>query len=101
MISHSEARAKLASNTGVLLLDVRNEVEYQAKHISNSLLIPLDRLSEMAAQKLPDREQEIIVHCQSGGRSKMAVELLKRMGYTKVYNLGGINSWPYEIISGR
>lgn len=41
--------------------------------------------------------QEIIVYCASGKRSHEAAKLLAEMGYTMVYDLGGINTWPYEV----
>ncbi len=100
MIISREAKERLVNN-GVVLVDVHNADEYQLKHIPESLLIPLSDLTQIAPEKLPDLTQEIIVHCQGGRRSKQAVKLLQKLGYTKVHDLGGINNWSYETVSGR
>jgi rhodanese-related sulfurtransferase len=50
---------------------------------------------------LTDKEKVIFVYCRSGNRSTTASNILAELGYTKVYNLGGINDWPYEVESGK
>jgi rhodanese-related sulfurtransferase len=50
---------------------------------------------------IPDKEAKIVVYCRSGRRSAEAAKVLKELGYKNVYDLGGINSWPYETISGE
>jgi rhodanese-related sulfurtransferase len=99
-ISPSEAVKLLdASDIAVILLDVRTLEEYKEKHIPGSVLIPLNTLSESAPTLLPDKNARIIVYCQAGTRARQACDLLKKAGYKNVYNLGGINSWPYETES--
>lgn len=77
------------------LLDVRNADEYATANLGGHL-IPLmelpTRLSEIS------KDQQIIVHCQAGGRSSRAVEYLLQQGFTNVCNLrGGLNAWQKEI----
>ncbi|MCW2278202.1 rhodanese-like domain-containing protein [Heliophilum fasciatum] len=96
-ISPSEAKNRLASEAGIVLLDVRTPEEYEEKHIPNSLLIPLDELEEEAAVQLADQNATIFVYCRSGRRSATAAKWLNTQGYRNVYDLGGILDWPYEV----
>jgi rhodanese-related sulfurtransferase len=100
-ISAENAKQRLDSEKGIILLDVRTPEEYQEKHIPNSILIPLNVLSQEAVSKLPDKNAEIIAYCRSGNRSASAVKILTNLGYTHIYDLGGINSWPYKTVSGN
>lgn len=95
-ISSETAKKRLENEKGIILLDVRSEAEYAEKHIPGSLLIPVEIIETQAAEKLKDKEAAIFVYCQSGNRSASAVQALAKMNYTNVYDLGGINSWPYE-----
>ena len=78
------------------LIDVREPHEWDICRIDGAKLIPLgqieNRLSEL------DPEQEIIVYCKMGGRSKKAYNLLRDKGYTDLRNLkGGIRAWSEEV----
>ena len=97
LITASEAKQMLDEQQGYVLLDVRTEQEYAQGHIPGALLIPNTELSEKAADLLPDKEQMILVYCRSGRRSAEAARTLADMGYTQVYDFGGIIDWPYEI----
>ncbi len=100
-IGPEEAKKRIESEKGIVLLDVRTQEEYDEKHIPNSLLIPVDVIEKEAPEKLHDKNAAIFVYCRSGRRSVTASEALVKMGYTKVYNLGGINDWPYETETGK
>lgn len=100
-INPSDAKKRLDTEKGIILLDVRTRGEYLEKHIPKSTLIPVDILANEASRKLPDKNAEIIAYCRSGSRSAMAVRTLLKLGYTNIYNLGGIASWPYETVSGN
>lgn len=97
-ITPREARKRLDSEKGIILLDVRTMEEYQTGYIKDSILIPVDRLKEEAENQLKDKEATIFVYCRSGNRSVTAANILVDLGYKNVYNLGGINKWPYEIV---
>ena len=78
----------------LLILDVRTLSEYEENHINSSILIPHDILGIQIDELLNYKDVEIIVHCRSGSRSKIAVNILISNNFTKVYNmLGGINGW--------
>lgn len=100
-INPEDAKNRLDSETGIILLDVRTQEEYDEMHIPNSLLIPVDVIEKEAPEKLTDKNTTIFVYCRSGRRSVTASEALIKMGYTKVYNLGGIIDWPYETESSK
>lgn len=73
---------------GAVILDVRTKEEYRQGHSQKSVNIPLDNLQQ-SLSKL-NKESVIIAVCASGMRSKVAVSILKRGGFDKVYNGG---SW--------
>ena len=100
-ISPKDAKARLETEKDIILLDVRTPEEYAEKHIPDSLLIPVDVIGKEAPAKLADRNTVIFVYCRSGRRSAAATEALVKMGYTNIYNLGGIIDWPYETKSGK
>lgn len=100
-ISPEEAQKRLKSGEDIILLDVRTQGEYEEKHIPGSTLIPLDALKKRAGAELPDKDKVVFVYCRSGNRSTAASNILAELGYKKVYNLGGITDWPYEVESGR
>ena len=53
--------------------------------------------AETAADIIPKTDTVVLVYCRSGNRSKKAAEALAELGYTGIYEFGGINTWPYEI----
>lgn len=100
-IDPETAKERLDREKGIILLDVRTPDEYKEKHIPKATLIPLNELAREASQKLPDKEADIIVYCHSGSRSRVAVRILLKQGYTNVWDLGGIMHWPYKTVSGN
>jgi rhodanese-related sulfurtransferase len=99
-ISPQDAKRQLDSRDEIILLDVRTLEEYFESHIPNSKLIPVDMIEDEALTRLPDKHATIFVYCRSGRRSVTASVTLVKMGYTSVYNLGGIIDWPYETETG-
>ena len=97
MISYKEAKQMMDEQKDSLILDVRTEDEYERGHIPQAVLLPLDTIEEDASSELPKNDQTILVYCRSGVRSKIAARILDAMGYTNVYEFGGILEWPYEI----
>ena len=85
----------------VFILDVRTQEEYNAGHIRNSTLIPVQDLGKRL-NEVP-RDREILVYCRTGGRSTAASEILVNNGFTQIYNMkGGITEWTkagYEVVN--
>jgi len=99
-IRANEFRALQAEKPELLFLDVRTAEEYRATRIPGSKLLPVHELNARKSQLPTDKDHPIVVYCQSGARSGQAAHTLARLGYTQVYDLGSIMSWPYERISG-
>lgn len=94
-ISPEQAKAKMEQ--GATVADVRDPGEFEEGHIAGAILLPAADIKYEAAARLPDRDAEILVYCQSGQRSRRAAAQLRFMGYTAVYDLGAITEWPYEL----
>ena len=98
-ITAKEAKEIMDSQQGYIILDAREQEEYDEGHIPSAILIPYDEILEKAESVLKDKEQLILVYCRSGRRSKLAAEDLVKLGYTNIKEFGGIIDWPYEIES--
>lgn len=85
-ISYSELKERMKKNEKLVLVDVRSPQEYQEYHLNNAINIPLYELENRVENEL-DKEQEIILYCQSGIRSKKAADILKQKRYSKVFSL--------------
>lgn len=97
----AEEAKEIIDKEEVIILDVRTPEEYKDEHIKDALLIPDYELKNSADSKLPNKDEKILVYCRSGNRSKTAAKLLIDMGYTNVYEFGGIISWPYDTVKGQ
>ena len=97
-ISGAEAKALMDSESGYIIIDAREQDEYDEGHIPGAILIPYGEVADRAEKELPDKDQLILVYCRSGRRSKIAAEELVKLGYTNVKEFGGIIDWEYEII---
>ena len=95
-ITPQEAKSIMDSEKDFVILDTREQYEYDEEHIENAILNPYTEIEAKAANKLPDKDQLILVYCRSGRRSKIAAQSLADMGYTNVKEFGGIIDWPYE-----
>jgi len=73
---------------GALLIDVRSTVEFSGEHLPRALHMPLDHIQELIAAQVEDRRHPLLLHCQSGMRSSIAVKRLQKLGYSRVFNLG-------------
>ena len=96
-ISQEEAKSMMTRNDGHIIVDVRRQDEYDSGHIPGAILIPNESIGTEQPEQLPDKDQIILVYCRSGRRSKEAAQKLANMGYTNVYEFGGIIDWTGEI----
>lgn len=74
---------------GAILIDVRSNQEYREGHLQGAINIPEFEIDKTIKRILPKKNQLIIVYCQYGGRSRSAMEKMKKIGYINVYNLYG------------
>lgn len=98
-ISMKEAVAMMATEENYIILDVRTAEEFAEKHIPNAINIPNETIGSEELAELPDKNQLILVYCRSGNRSKQASEKLVALGYTNIYEFGGINDWTGEVVN--
>jgi phage shock protein E len=99
-MNQNEANRNMKEDKSIVLVDVRTPQEYAELHIPGSILIPLDTVRKEAEKKLMDKKAIIYLYCRSGNRSASAAKTLVELGYSKVYNIGGISSWPFETEKG-
>ena len=93
-ISQEEAKAMMDTQV-VIILDVREQDEYDSGHIPGAVLLPVGTIDETtAAEVIPEKDSTVLVYCRSGNRSKTASAALAELGYTNIYEFGGINTWP-------
>ena len=94
----SQEKAKqMMSQQDVVILDVREQAEYDSGHIKGAVLLPVGTINETsAAAVIKNKDTVVLVYCRSGNRSKTASQALVDLGYTNIYEFGGINTWPYE-----
>ena len=96
-ITQDEAWRRM-KNHEVVILDVREKDEFEESHIAGAVLLPVGTITkDTAAAVIPDFDTEVLVYCRSGNRSQTASSALVSLGYSNVYEFGGINTWPYEV----
>jgi rhodanese-related sulfurtransferase len=98
-ITPQEAKAMIDSAEEITIVDVRTDLEYMTGHIPNAILIPNETISKTMPELLPDLDAVILVYCRSGNRSAQAAKKLIAVGYSNVYDFGGIIDWPYDIVT--
>ena len=85
---------------GALVVDVRSPNEFNAGHLSQAFNYPIDQIEMNLPNNVKDRKRIILVHCQSGLRSKKAKERLEKIGYENVFDMGSYER-AFKIVSGR
>jgi rhodanese-related sulfurtransferase len=84
----------LINRENALVIDVRDEAEFAAGHITDARHIPLGQLEGRIDELRKFKDKSVLVTCQVGMRSAKACGLLKKHGFARVFNLqGGINAW--------
>ena len=104
-ITVAQAKEELSQGQVGLMLDVREPAEWEKGHIPGVVLAPRGMLEWYAEPTSPYAKPElttkrggrIVVHCAAGGRSLLAAETLKKMGYSDVVSMaGGFNDWSTQ-----
>lgn len=97
-MSQMKALSLMSEEKDIIILDVRSHDEYASGHIKGAINFPNEAISNVRPGILTDLSQTILVYCYTGMRAGSAVRKLKRLGYKNVHNIGGIKSWPGEIV---
>jgi len=100
-ITAVEAYRMMNEFESYILLDVRTSAEYLEIRIDGAVLIPDYELKERAENELQNKNAVILIYCRRGRRSALSAAVLAELGYTNVYDFGGIIDWPYETVKGQ
>lgn len=96
-ISPQQAVQLMSHESGSIVLDVREDKEYEAGHIQDSVHIPLSALASRVSELDKYKDKNVILGCRSGARSGRACSILKKNGFEKVHNLrGGVIAWEKD-----
>ena len=98
LINPDDAQKLLKENSSAVLLDVRTPDEFAEGHIEGAVNLAVEELESRLNELPSDKATPIVVYCRSGRRSALAAEILVKAGYSAIYDLGGIQNWPYEIV---
>lgn len=98
VISSQDAMEMMENESDYVIVDVRTPEEFNASHIPNAINIPVETIEDKP-QELSDVNQLILIYCRSGNRSNQAANKLAQLGYTNLYDFGGIMNWTGEIVS--
>lgn len=89
-----EVKRALDAKEDVIVLDVRNQSEYERGRIAKSINLPLFDVTSDVEKVIPDKGKKVYVYCLSGSRSSAAVEEMQKLGYTNVHNVtSGLLAW--------
>ena len=97
LLSPAEMQESVETNHNAQLVDVRTKEEFGVSHLKNAqnICVTSDDFSEKV--KTLDKDKPVYVYCKKGGRSARAAQILKEMGFKKVYDLeGGLTNWEDE-----
>lgn len=89
----AELRERLAKDTDIVLLDVREPFEHAERHIEGCVLIPLGQLENRLDELQSYRDRPVVVYCRSGARSARACAFLNAQGFQTRNLAGGILEW--------
>lgn len=101
----SELNSKIKNNEPHILIDCREQAEWDDGHIASAILIPLSEFSSRWSEFLSDsdKNKNIVLQCRSGKRSLSACQILLAEGFENLFNLeGGIIAWEnngYEVVN--
>jgi len=98
-LDQSIAYEELLNDNSINLIDVREPSEFATGYIFGAQLIPLNTIESTIENTLPEKDTKIFVYCRSGNRSAQAAQILANLGYTNVYDIGGIIDWEYGIVN--
>ena len=100
-ITQEKAKEMMQADDGHIIVDVHRQEEYDSGHIPGAILIPNESIGTEQPKELPDLDQVILIYCRSGRRSKEASQKLADMGYTHIYEFGGIIDWTGEVVTSE
>ena len=93
-VTVAETRQRLAANRNGLLIDVREDHEWNAAHAAGAIHLGKGIIERDIEATAPDKSTELVLYCGGGYRSALAADVLQSMGYTNVWSMaGGWKAW--------
>lgn len=84
-VSQESAEEYIDNQQNILIIDLRDEREYNENHLLNSINIPYSELEKRIEELMPYQNKPIILYCEKGSRSSMAAKKLEQLGFTKLF----------------
>jgi rhodanese-related sulfurtransferase len=100
-IDQRTASEMMAADGDTVIVDVRRIDEFESGHIPGAICIPNESITVEPPEELPNLNETVLVYCRSGNRSKQAAEKLAAIGYTNIFEFGGIIDWSGEVVPGQ
>eukprot|EP01156_Anaeramoeba_ignava_P004311 Anaeramoba_ignava/a229035_22.p1 GENE.a229035_22~~a229035_22.p1 ORF type:complete len:155 (+),score=14.52 a229035_22:49-465(+) len=97
-IDAQTAKNAFDTQDDITIVDVRTQNEYYSGHVQDAINIPLSIVESAVVEQFPDKNAKLYLYCRSGNRSSQAARILVNLGYTNIYDFGGIIDWPYEVV---
>ena len=98
-ISFEKAKEIMDTDPACVIVDVREEEEYITGHAEDAVLLPVDEIdADTADGVIPAKDSTVLVYCRTGRRSAQAATALEALGYSRVYDIGGLVGWPYGLM---
>ena len=98
-LDQSTAYKELMTDSSINLIDVREPSEFATGYIFGAQLVPLNTIESSIQNIVTNKDSKIFVYCRSGNRSAQAAQILVDLGYTNVFDIGGIIDWEYGIVN--
>ncbi len=93
-VSVAETRQRISENPKALLIDVREDNEWQDSHAEGAQHLGKGIIERDIETRVPDKSTELILYCGGGYRSALAADALQKMGYNNVWSMaGGWKAW--------
>ena len=97
-VTGSEFEKLAAEKTDAVIIDLRDAKDFEKGSVKNSIHIPMDEFEVQAKEKLKDKNQEILLYCNTGTRTAEASQILEKNGYTNVVNsIDGVKEYKFNL----
>ena len=97
-VTGSEFEKLAAEKTDAVIIDLRDAKDFEKGSVKNSIHLPMDEFEVQAKEKLKDKNQEILLYCNTGTRTAEASQILEKNGYTNVVNsIDGVKEYKFNL----
>lgn len=97
-VTGSEFEKLAAEKTDAIILDLRDAKDFEKSSVENAVNIPMDEFEAKASEQLKDKNQEILLYCNTGTRTSEASQILDKNGYTNVVNsIDGVKEYEFKL----